>query len=206
MESKVKQRVIAYIDGSNLYFGMVDAGLKFCKWLDVKQLMGRFLDPNQELVAVKFFTSRLTHNPPKEARQSIYLDALQFTGVDLIFGSYHTKYIDCHSCGHSWSMPTEKMTDVNLATHLIMDAHLDAYDIAFVVSGDSDFAPCVEAVNETFEAKSVSMVFPPERENESLEEEARSSQLITKEKLIACQLPIELIRADGTRIHKPEGW
>jgi hypothetical protein len=77
-----KQRVIAYIDGSNLYFGMVDAGLKFCKWLDVKKLMESFLDPNQELVAVKFFTSRLTHNEEKEARQSTYLSALALTGVD----------------------------------------------------------------------------------------------------------------------------
>jgi hypothetical protein len=31
---KPNQRVIAYIDGSNLYFGLKDAGLKFCKWLD----------------------------------------------------------------------------------------------------------------------------------------------------------------------------
>ncbi len=185
---------------------MVDAGLKFCKWLDVKKLMVSFLDPNQELVAVKFFTSRLTHNEEKEARQSTYLSALDLTGVDLIFGSYHNKTIECYHCNHTWITPTEKMTDVNLATHLLMDAHLDAYDVAFVVTGDTDFTPCVEAVNESFAEKSVVMLFPPFRENDTLEEEARSSQLITKEKLIECQLPMQMIGNDGIELHKPAGW
>lgn len=203
---KPKQRVIAYIDGSNLYFGLVDAGLKFCKWLDVKKLMQRFLDSNQELVAVKFFTSRLTHDLMREERQDVYLKALAASGVDLIYGSYHNKTITCFKCGHSWDTPTEKMTDVNLATHLLMDAHLDAYDVAFLVSGDSDFAPCVEAVDETYEEKSVVMLFPPNRENDSLSEEARSSQLISKEKLIECQFPLELIGKDGVEIQKPTGW
>lgn len=201
-----KQRVIAYIDGSNLYFGMVDAGLKYCKWLDVKKLMESFLDSNQALVAVKFFTSRLTHDEAKEARQATYLDALELAGVDLIFGSYHSKTIQCYECNHKWVTPTEKMTDVNLATHLLMDAHLDAYDVAFVVSGDTDFTPCVEAVNESFAAKSVVMLFPPLRENETLEEEARSSQLITKEKLIECQFPMKLQGKDGIELQKPAGW
>lgn len=203
---KPKQRVIAYIDGSNLYFGLVDAGLKFCKWLDVKKLMQRFLDSNQELIAVKFFTSRLTHDAPREARQDVYLQALAASGVDLIFGSYHSKTIECYHCNHSWVTQNEKMTDVNLATHLLMDAHLDAYDVAFLVSGDSDFAPCVEAVDETYEEKSVVMLFPPNRENDSLSDEARSSQLISKEKLIECQFPLQLIGKDGVEIQKPIGW
>ncbi len=204
--NKPKQRVIAYIDGSNLYFGLVAAGLKFCKWLDVKKLMQRFLDSNQELVAVKFFTSRLSHDLQKEARQDEYLRALAVSGVDLIYGSYYAKMVMCHSCNHKWVTQTEKMTDVNLATHLLMDAHLDAYDVAFLVSGDSDFAPCVEAVNESYELKSVIMLFPPNRENDRLSDEARSSQFISKEKLIECQLPLQLVGEDGIEIHKPHGW
>jgi uncharacterized LabA/DUF88 family protein len=204
--NKSKQRVIAYIDGSNLYFGMVDAGLKYCKWLDVQKLMMSFLDVNQELIVVKFFTSRLTHDFAKEERQATYLEALEQTGVNLVFGSYHNKTIECYQCNHKWVTPTEKMTDVNLATHLIMDAHLDAYDVAFLISGDTDFAPCVEAVNESFETKSVVMLFPPMRENDSLDEEARSSRVITKEKLIKCQLPLQMLGKEGIEIHKPAGW
>ena len=79
--------------------------LKFL--IDFREL---FLDSNQELVAVKFFTSRLTHDEAKEERQSTYLAALSLTGVDLIYGSYHNKTIECYHCNHKWITPTEKMT------------------------------------------------------------------------------------------------
>ena len=34
-----KEKVIAYIDGFNLYFGIVDAGFDYCKWLNLKLLV-----------------------------------------------------------------------------------------------------------------------------------------------------------------------
>ena len=64
----------------------------------------------------------------------------------------------------------------------------------------------MEAVNETYAEKSVVMLFPPNRINDSLSEEARSSQLISKEKLIECQFPVQLLGIDGIEIQKPVGW
>ena len=51
-----KERVIAYVDGFNLYFGLIEAGLDYCKWLDLNKLANRLLKPNQELVELKYFT------------------------------------------------------------------------------------------------------------------------------------------------------
>jgi hypothetical protein len=34
-----KERVVVYIDGFNLYFGLLEAGLSNCKWLDIKKLV-----------------------------------------------------------------------------------------------------------------------------------------------------------------------
>ncbi len=42
----------------------------------------------------------------------------------------------------------EKMLDTFIATDLIGDATFDAYDIALIVSEDSDFVPAVEFVQE----------------------------------------------------------
>ncbi|MEN9673572.1 MAG: hypothetical protein RL553_1837 [Planctomycetota bacterium] len=203
---KKKLRVMAYVDGSNLYFGMIESGARKCKWLDVDKLMKSFVRSNQELIGVKFFTSRITHNPPKEKRQNTYLEALESTGVELIYGSYHAKFEDCRECGHQWVVPSEKMTDVNLATHLIMDAHLDVYDIAIVVSGDSDFVPCIEAVNTTFLTKSVVVFFPPGRHNNSVAEVARANQIIGRPKLVESQFPPKVTKIDGYVLEKPEGW
>ena len=42
----------------------------------------------------------------------------------------------------------EKMLDTFIATDLIGDATFDAYDIALILSEDSDFVPAVEFVQE----------------------------------------------------------
>ena len=44
----------------------------------------------------------------------------------------------------------EKMTDVNIATHLIIDAFQDRYDMAMLISGDSDLVPPIKAVHSLY--------------------------------------------------------
>ncbi len=51
------QRVIAYIDGFNLYFGLKAMGWRRYYWLDLFKLSRNLLKTNQELVAVKYFTA-----------------------------------------------------------------------------------------------------------------------------------------------------
>ena len=55
----VKQRVIVYVDGFNFYYGLRnDIRWKRYYWLDIVSLFEKFLRPNQELVAVKYFSAR----------------------------------------------------------------------------------------------------------------------------------------------------
>ena len=51
-----KQKVIAYIDGFNFYYGLRQHPWKKYYWLDVVKLIESFLRPNQELIAVKYFS------------------------------------------------------------------------------------------------------------------------------------------------------
>lgn len=44
----IVERVVVYVDGFNLYFGMLDAGLDYCKWLNLKLLVQKLLKPNQD--------------------------------------------------------------------------------------------------------------------------------------------------------------
>jgi len=80
-KTEKKERVIVYVDGFNLYFGMKDAGFEYCKWLDLHLLASNLLKPNQELVEVKYFTSRVGNNPDKQKRQSTYIEALETNHV-----------------------------------------------------------------------------------------------------------------------------
>ena len=42
----------------------------------------------------------------------------------------------------------EKGSDVNLATHLLHDAHMDRFDVAIIVSNDSDFLGPIKVVRD----------------------------------------------------------
>ena len=74
------QRVAAYIDGFNLYYGLRSKGWRRYYWLDLRRLAQRLLHPGQQLVAVRYFTTRVAPEPgdrDKARRQNTYLEALE---------------------------------------------------------------------------------------------------------------------------------
>jgi hypothetical protein len=71
------QRVIAYIDGYNLYYGLRTKRWKWFYWLNVQSMARRLLKPDQTLVSTKYFTTIVKHPPDKQRRQAVFLEALQ---------------------------------------------------------------------------------------------------------------------------------
>lgn len=206
MEQGKLTRVIVYIDGFNLYFGMKEAGLECCKWLDVVKLSHDCLKPNQELSEVKYFTSNLTNDQGKEKRQRTYLDAITAKGAKIIRGKYERKLVECEDCSWTWYRSNEKQTDVNIATELIMDAVKDKYDIAVLISGDSDLVPAIKAVNESFKPKYVTVVFPPTRRNETVANAAQGSYPLGRKRLQDAQMDETVISLSGYKLEKPNEW
>jgi uncharacterized LabA/DUF88 family protein len=202
----MSERVIVYIDGFNLYFGMREAGFDNCRWLDVEALAKNLLQANQELVAVKYFTSRVSNNPDKQKRQSTYLDALYNKSVKIIYGNYQDGQEECRRCKHIWRTAKEKMTDVNIATAIIIDAFQDKYDMAMLISGDSDLVPPIKAVHEHFKNKRVFIAFPPKRNNSSMALVAKGSLTIGRKKLVDSQLENEIMNKNGFKLKKPIEW
>lgn len=72
-------RVITYIDGFNLYFGLRSKNWRRYYWLDLVSLSGNLLKTQQQLDAVHYFTTRIRnnrHNTADMQRQNTYLEAL----------------------------------------------------------------------------------------------------------------------------------
>ncbi len=202
---KEKDRVMVYIDGFNLYFGMTEKW-EDIKWLDVIKLSRALLKPSQELIGVKYFTSRVSNNHQKQKRQTIYLEALEVSGVEIIYGTYQANTEECKRCGNMWSSPKEKMTDVNIATHLIIDAKDDRYDTALLISGDSDLVPPIKAVHQHYPLKKVIVGFPPNRQSVNVQKAAKGFFVIGRKKLIDSQLSVEIQKPDGYILRKPAEW
>ena len=201
-----KEKVIAYIDGFNLYFGIVEAGFEYCKWLNLKLLVQNLLKPNQELIEVKYFTSRVSNNPDKQKRQSLYIEALESIGIKIIYGNYQDGNVKCLRCGHIWKSAKEKMTDVNIATAIIIDAYKNIYDVAMLISGDTDLIPPIREIHSIFKDKRVLIAFPPKRHNKVLAIAAKGSFVIGRKKLVESQLNEEVISLTGYKIIIPRSW
>lgn len=118
-------RVITYIDGFNLYYGLRERRWQRYYWLNIQDLARNLLKPNQSLVTTKYFTSRVSStakNPDKSHRQKQYIEAIEtLTDVQIFYGHYLEKKVACLRCGATWATHEEKMTDVNIATELMTD-------------------------------------------------------------------------------------
>ncbi len=201
--------VIAYMDGFNLYFGLKSKNWRQYYWLDIPGLIHRLLKPNQDLIATKYFTSRVSSqfDPGKSKRQTIYLEALQaLPGVTIYYGHYLQNPYTCHNCNARRTIHSEKMTDVNIATHLLTDAFLDRFDTALLISADSDLVPPVMMVRKLFPKKWITAVFPPGRFSKTLANAACASYHVGRDKVAASQLPDQIHLPSGIVLQRPPKW
>ena len=202
------QRVIAYIDGFNLYHGLIQAQLGSSRWLDLGAMSQSLLESNQQLELVRYFTTRVRDQPDKEKRQSTYIDALQARGgIEIDFGFFLKKRdVECRNCGHNWPNYEEKRTDVNIAVRLLDDAYDDRFDIALVISGDGDLVAAVESVRTRFPNKRLLVAFPPKRRSSDLGRAAHASFGILNRKIRGNRLPDPVVTAEGIELRAPVGW
>lgn len=213
----MKRRVIAYIDGFNLYYCSLKNTAN--KWLDLVKLAESMLQPGDELVAVNYFTAKIGSNfnaPHKAFRQQIYLEALsQNPKIKIKFGQFST---------HKTKMPLadewekgkiklvevikteEKGSDVNLAVQMVADAKDNLFDYALLFSNDSDMAYAVQiAVKDC--NKTVGLFIARNATSfKTLKENVKHIKRLTPSILANNQLPDEIMTISGRVIHKPKEW
>ena len=125
------ERIITYIDGFNLYFGLRSKGWKRYYWLDLSKLSGNLLKSNQTLQQVKYFTARISSSPSKVLRQGTFIEVLEtLSNLEIFYGNYLSNFKECRRCKALIETPNEKMTDVNIATELLSDAFKNSLSVS----------------------------------------------------------------------------
>lgn len=209
------KRTVVYIDGFNLYYRCLK-GTPY-KWLDVAGLCRRVLSGHNRIVAIKYYTARVDarpHDPDQPVRQDTYLRALRtIPEVSIFFGHYLSHPVRLPLVHPPLGGPRtaevmrseEKGSDVNLAAHLVRDAFQNAFDVAAVITNDSDlFEPIRIVVQEV--RKPVGIINPNQgRPSAKLRQIASFIRPIRKGALASCQFPPELVDATG-RFRKPRVW
>lgn len=207
-------KTFVYVDAFNLYYGAVkDTGYK---WIDIDALCRNVCPKNYPVSAIKYCTARIkprSDDPGKPTRQQMYLRALlTIPHLNIIYG---------HFLEHNTWMPRvttppgekpfvevikteEKGSDVNMASHLLIDAFDGAFDCAILITGDSDLCTPVKMVKNKF-GKIVGVINPQKRQCKALREHATFYKHIREPAVQASQFPTNMTDAKGN-FHKPSEW
>jgi uncharacterized LabA/DUF88 family protein len=202
-----------YIDGFNLYYGALRRTPH--GWLDLEALCRRLL-PKDDINRIRYFTARITarpDDPQQSQRQETYLRALRtLPAVRIHYGHFLTHTVRMALAEPPRKGPKtvevvkteEKRSDVNLASHLLLDAFKGSCEVAVVISNDSDLrVPIRIAEKELGIRVGVINPHPPKYRSRVLK--ATFFNQLRPSVLADCQLPDVLVDEQG-EFHKPASW
>ena len=217
-------RTIVYVDGFNLYHRQLERQPTL-RWLNIKALAEQILSPSNIIVEVKYYTARVSGaiNPQTPARQQVYLDALATVPeISIFFGRFLAskkwaglvtppEFRPVTQIPQPWPnvvkvhKTEEKGSDVNLASHLIRDGFTNAYDVAAVISNDSDLVEPLRIITQELK-KPVGLITPVSNPNPELVKAASFIKHIHKADLAASQFPDTIPRNPEPPLRKPATW
>lgn len=211
--SSTPQKTHIYIDAFNLYYGCLKNTPY--RWLNILSMCQSLL-PNDNIGALKYFTARVSarpNDPNQPVRQQTYIRALgTIPNLEVIYGTFYEKtrwrplanpaqgqnpYVEIIET-------TEKGSDVNLASHLLFDGFHNHYDIAVIISNDSDLLEPIRMVKDELN-KPIGLINPQKHPSKRLLPHLTFIKQIRTGVLRISQFPQTLTDANGT-FHKPSAW
>jgi len=220
-----KVKAIVYIDGFNLYYLLLKKTAH--RWLDLEALAKSVMPSSCTIVKVKYFTARASGRvkPNAPIKQQAYLNALKSTPiVETIYGRHQVSekwsgLVQPPSFRPIYSVPNsakldvarvwkteEKGSDVNLGVHLVRDAAKGYFDIAGVLTNDTDLSSAVEMAKNDF-GKDIYLLSPVSRPAASLVKAVGSNKVrhVSTHVGPSRYFPDPVI-VSGKKISKPHNW
>src|SRR3989344_6126113 len=153
-------RAIVFIDGNNFYFRLRD----LLKEIDGKfsllefdyQPFSRWLVKPNQLIQIRYYIGALRRQKNNDKSEKLYADQqkllakLQNQKIEITLGQL---------IQHPDKTIHEKGVDVRLAVEMIRFAREDSYDIAYLLSSDTDLVAAIEEV-KSFEKRFNMLVSP----------------------------------------------
>jgi hypothetical protein len=220
-------RTIVYIDGFNLYYRMLQNRPRL-KWVNLFALCQRLLAPQNQIIKINYYTAHVSGrlDPDAPRRQRLYLDALRSTPLVVPhFGSFLEKpkyaglykpkldarnrdnkqtFLGWPDVVYVWKTE-EKGSDVNLASHLMLDACKDNFEVAAVLSNDSDLVEPIKLATQVLK-KPVGLLSPVKNPTPHLSAAASFIRRIHVSDIATCLFPDPVALPHGQNIQKPITW
>lgn len=216
-------RTIVYIDGFNLYYRALRGTVH--KWLDIAAMSRAVLPAACVITQVNYYTAHVSGrtDPGAPARQHAYLRALEtLPNVKLHYGNFLVtkKWAGLvqppafrppialpagapPQVAYVWKTE-EKGSDVNLGVHLVRDAFRGNFDVAAMLTNDTDLVEPVHIVTGEI-GLPVILLTPCSRPTASLTRLASQVRHVAPY-LAPCQLPNPIVVPGKPDIRKPATW
>jgi hypothetical protein len=184
------------------------------KWVDLGSLSRALLLRDQELGRIRYFTApaqSFVPNPEQTIRQQTYFDALNtIPDLSIHKGKFKPQKkrrpLDKDLSKFVWIHDMEeKGSDVNLATHLLLDAMKGDMEAALVVTDDTDQIEPLRRVRTDLGIK-VGVASPRQRRELSMIVRASYYRPIWPAWLKQHQMPDTITTQDERTIQRPEEW
>ena len=212
-------KTYVYIDGLNLYYSLKRVHAH--KWLDLKNLTTVYLPPaHYQIKAIKYFTSRVhntSEDPRKANRQDIYFRALRtIPKLKIICGNLKKRQVKGRACYYkegkyregtklvTISKWEEKESDVNMATYIVGPAYKYDYDLAVLISNDTDLITPLQYVKKELKKK-VGVISPRRKIHNLLIGATHFQKRITPKALRQSLFPEKMKDQTGS-FFCPEKW
>jgi hypothetical protein len=209
-----------YVDGFNLYYSALRRRFPDCKWLDVRTL-AETLFLNDDIGRVLYFSARVIARPdnPQEAtRQQTYFRALESRDVEIFLGQFRsgTRWMRrAEPCPNGADCPVgeenirvlsteEKGSDVNIASHLLIDAFRRDCEMAIVLTNDTDLVEPIRIARNDLGLQ-LALLSPSDSPARSLRGTVDVVKKLRHGPMQASQFP-DLLRDARGEIHRPRAW
>lgn len=172
LESAVEDRAIVFIDGSNWYHGLRRHGVR-SSLLDYRKVAGK-LARGRPVRSVRYYIGKAVRGTRSEMGQHRFLAALREQGVEVVLGKMQRNSLSSGEretrerllgllrsradevpgevseairifLEPAWD-EVEKQVDTAISADLVDLAHRGEYEVAYLLSADSDFIPAVRVV------------------------------------------------------------
>ena len=213
-------KTVVYVDGFNLYYncfkGKRNLQRRHLRWLDLRKLAEQILK-NDEIVEINYYTAMVSSRASdsrRPLRQQAYPQSLSaYAGVRVHHGQFRkTKRTgrlvrpgDGVEVEQTVEIMQEKGSDVCLTTHMLLDGFQDRYELAVVLSNDSDYAEPIRVIADVLN-KSVGVISPDVNVSKQLAKLATFARSLDLNLLESSQLPDEILRSDGIVLTRPAYW
>ena len=226
-KSSKKAKTIIYVDGFNMYYGCLRNSPY--KWLNPVLLCQNILNDTHEFIGLKYFSAKVSdpsYDLSKSQRQQIYFRALRtLTNTEIILGHFNVHTVTmrlAEPIEYEENIPfvnkakkvkktrvkvikrEEKGSDVNIATHMLIDAYENKYDSAVLISNDSDLMSPVMHIKTKLRKKIINLS-PHPKNSIQLKKGSTYATKITEKNLKDSLFPNKLQDSVG-EFHKPSDW